>query len=201
VPQALRHTANRMRRSLRSIEGVVAIMPLAVCCASSAQASDPAGSSDSPRAHISTELTEAKAATVMAWNIRRVCKAVEYKVSAIEIKPGFPHAKVHLKVKNGKCTQSSVVRSTCKGSRWTSQSDVDMSMLGQPYFVCNTQAVWQTNKHTNGGVCWNEVGKPTDTNAIITATRYLEVGYDSRGALRWRPGGPPGGPNFNCRVS
>jgi opacity protein-like surface antigen len=134
VLKALRHTLSRMRRSFRTIGAVLAIASLAVCCASSAQASDHPVRSASPRAHISTELTEAKAVKVMNWNIRRVCKTVEYKVSAIEIKPGFPHAKVHLKVKNGKCTQSSVVRSTCKGSRWTSQSDVDMSMLGQPYF-------------------------------------------------------------------
>jgi hypothetical protein len=197
VPKALVHTLSCMRRNFSVIGVVLATVALAVCCVSGAQANDPAGSSGSPQAHISTELTVEKAAKVMQWNIRRVCKSVEYKVSAIEIKPGFPHAQVHLKVKNGKCMHSSVVRSSCEGSRWSNDSGVDLYMRDQPYFVCNTQAVWATNKHTNGGVCWEEVGRPTDTNAMITATRYLEVGYDSRGALRWRPSSS----NFTCHVS
>jgi hypothetical protein len=142
-----------------------------------------------PQAHAAAkDITERRARRVMRKKAQQSCQSVEHK-RRIKVKvhpdPMLPPVTVHRVVQNGKCLAYSVPYGTCHQGTWTAGGvGVDLYMEMQEYFSCQMLIRWQTNKYTVDGICWDEVGKPTDTNAIIAASRFMEAGYDRRGALR-----------------
>jgi hypothetical protein len=125
---------------------------------------------------------------VIRWNASRVCHSVEHEIKIkvkVKTDPLLPPKTITKTVQNGTCLDAAVGYGTCDEGKWKKGgSGVDISMEGQKYFHCKMVIKWRPNRYTKDGVCWEEVGKPKDTNAIIKPSRFMEVGYDKRGALR-----------------
>jgi hypothetical protein len=152
-----------------------------------------------PRAYAAAkEITERRARRVMTQNVRTLCRDMEQKITVTEkvrIDPMLPPHTIHRVVKNGTCKSWSVPYSTCDPGVWP-DNDPDIYLQHRKFIACTQIMKWQTNKYTQFGICWEELGKPQDSNAFITASRVVEVGYDSRGALRRLPD-----PTYSCRAS
>jgi hypothetical protein len=123
-----------------------------------------------------------KARKVMRADARKACRSVEKSRWKLVKLPRWPYP-VLVPQLNGRCVAYGPVNGSCEYSTWPA-TEPDENLRGHIFYVCNNRIVWQTNKDTWKGICWAELGKPRDGNALITATRFTEVGYDNRGALR-----------------
>jgi hypothetical protein len=129
--------------------------------------------------------TQAK--KVMRRDAKRNCNAVEdtrwvlkspINILGVPIGPPVP-----TEVQNGDCLTVRVPDSTCEAAIWPAD-EPDELLRGNWYHVCNTVIRWRPNEDTWKGVCWEQVGSPKDDDVVVKATRFIEVGYDFRGALR-----------------
>jgi hypothetical protein len=126
-----------------------------------------------------------KARRVMKNLNKHSCKAVEYTWKELVKVRGFPYPVIAYR-KNGQCLSYAVIRGSCEVRPWPG-NDPDPALRNRWYLVCDTRLSWKVldGKSPKGppGPCWEELGRPLN-GTIITASRHIEVGYDSRGALR-----------------